>query len=170
MPKTCKNRSNRRGGAVDKNTTRKCKSFLKKKQQKMIADAKDLYSVFVKQAKQKVKDKNELKQRMQNIKKFTTVDKKALAFADKINKTIYCNVGCKGTMLEPGEKISSTLAEKYKDNKELLKFFEDTRKKTFGKKTDVLKDNFYEKAPKKMVEEIKKDGAISLCSPVGIYK
>jgi hypothetical protein len=166
MPKTCKNRRTRHGGAVDKNTTRKCKSFLKKKQQKMIADAKDLYSVFVKQAKQKVKDKDKLKQRLQNIKKFTTVDKKILALTDKINKTIYCNVGCKGTILEPGEKISSTLAEKYKDSKELLKLFENQRKNIFGEKTDVLKDNFYEKAPKKLVEEIKKDGAISLCSPV----
>jgi hypothetical protein len=94
------------------------------------------------------------------------VDKKTLALTDKINKTIYCNVGCKGTILEPGEKISSTLAEKYKDSKELLKLFENQRKNIFGEKTDVLKDNFYEKAPKKMVEEIKKDGAISLCSPV----
>jgi hypothetical protein len=166
MSKTCKNRSNRRGGAVDKNATRKCKSFLKKKQQKMIADAKDLYSVFAKQAKQKVKDKDKLKQRLQNIKKFTTVDKKTLALTDKINKIIYCNVGCKGTILEPGEKISSTLAEKYKDSKELLKLFENQRKNIFGEKTDVLKDNFYKKAPKKLVEEIKKDGAISLCSPV----
>jgi hypothetical protein len=166
MLKTCKNRRTRHGGAVDKSATRKCKSFLKKKQQKMIADAKDLYSVFEKQVKQKVKDKDKLKQRLQNIKKFTTVDKKTLALTDKINKTIYCNVGCKGTILEPGEKISSTLAEKYKDNKELLKFFENQRKNIFGEKTDVLKDNFYEKAPKKLVEEIKKDGAISLCSLV----
>jgi hypothetical protein len=29
-----------------------------------------------------------------------------------------------------------------------------------------LVDGFYENAPKKYIEEIKKDGAISLCSPV----
>lgn len=167
MTKNCKNRTTRRGGSIiAKNTTRKCKLFLKKKRAQLISETNDLFDVFAKQAKQKIKDKDKLKERLQNIKKFTAVDKKTLDYTDKLNKTIFCNIGCKGTLLEPGENISSELAVKYKDSKELLNMFESQRKKIFGKKTDVLKDNFYEKASKKFVEKLKKDGAISLCSPV----
>ena len=51
-------------------------------------------------------------------------------------------------------------------DKEIIKHLEEQKKKIFGNKTDVLINNFYEKAPKRYVNEIKKDGAISLCSPI----
>lgn len=87
---------------------------------------------------------------------------------------IFCNPGCKGTLLEPGNKLSNKYLEsrKYKNSKELDKVFktlmEKSRKKLFGNKTNVLIDDFYEKAPKKMVDKIKKDGGISLCATMKI--
>jgi len=95
---------------------------------------------------------------------------KLLINLQKKNYTeLFCNPGCKGTFLEPGNKLTPTYYKKYKDNKDLIKIFENDRKELFGDKTNVLIDEFYEKAPKKFVDKLKKDGAISLCSPVKKY-
>jgi hypothetical protein len=84
----------------------------------------------------------------------------------KTETGIFCNPGCKGTLLEPGNKLSNTYLEEHKPSKEVLKLFGTYRKTVFGNKTNVLIDDFYEKAPKKMVDKIKKDGGISLCWPM----
>ena len=82
-------------------------------------------------------------------------------------KKIYCNVGCKGTILEAGKELSDTLLDNIKDEKlrKMMKpLFEAQRKKIFGKKTNVLKDNFYEKLSASVVKSMKADGALSGCT------
>ena len=43
---------------------------------------------------------------------------------------------------------------------------EKKRKNLFGNKKNILIDNFYENASKKYLDDIKKEGAVSLCSPI----
>ena len=157
----------RRGGSVSSDV-KNCKStFLKKMQKERSETLKDLRNVLEKQVREKfANNPKELKEKLDNIRKFTKLDKKMEKIADSTTVKSYCNPGCKNTILEPGEKLPPYYYEQFGKNKELIKIFEEQRKKTFGDKTDVLKDNFYEKAPKRYVNEIKKDGAISLCSPI----
>ena len=83
---------------------------------------------------------------------------------DKLKKQLtqkcrdaYCNIGCKGTLFEE-------LKKPVKQKKPVNAWFCDEackKSKLFGKKLNILKDNFYEKL--KNVEELKKKGAISGC-------
>jgi hypothetical protein len=157
----------RRGGSISSDV-KNCKStFLKKMQKERSEVIKDLKNMLEKQAREKfANNPKELKEKLDNIRKFTKPDKKIERITDTVFTKSYCNPGCKNTILEPGEKLPTYYYEHFGKNKELIKIFEEQRKKIFGNKTDVLKDNFYEKAPKKYVDKIKKDGAISLCSPV----
>lgn len=157
----------RRGGTLS-GDVKQCKStFIKKMQKERSEVIKDLKNVLEKQARDKfANNPKELKEKLNNIQKFTKLDKKMERISDIGLTKSYCNPGCKNTILEPGEKLPPYYYEQFGKNKELIKIFEEQRKKTFGDKTDVLKDNFYEKAPKKYVDKIKKDGAISLCSPI----
>jgi hypothetical protein len=157
----------RRGGSVSSDV-KNCKStFLKKMQKQRSEVIKDLKNILEKQVREKfANNPKELKEKLDNIRKFTKPDKKMDTISDSTIVKSYCNPGCKNTILEPGEKLPPYYYEQFGKNKELIKIFEEQRKKTFGDKTDVLKDNFYEKAPKRYVNEIKKDGAISLCSPI----
>lgn len=80
-------------------------------------------------------------------------------------KAKFCNIGCKNTIFEPGSKLSGFFAKKYKNiktKKALLDLLEKERKALFGKKTNVLQDNFY----KKLVgsDNLRKNGAISGCT------
>ena len=80
----------------------------------------------------------------------------------------YCNPGCKNTFYEEGTKLSKGYFKRMKITKKndyLRKFFEWDRKRAFGKKTNVLKDDFYEKISKQKVNKLKKIGAISGCVP-----
>lgn len=157
----------RRGGTIP-NDVKQCKAtFLKKTKKKRLETLKDLREVLEKQVREKFANHpKELKKKLNNIRKFTKLDKKMESVADGTVVKSYCNPGCKNTILEPGEKLPPYYYEQFGKNNQLIKIFEEQRKKIFGNKTDVLKDNFYEKAPKKYVDKIKKDGAISLCSPV----
>jgi hypothetical protein len=157
----------RRGGSISSDV-KNCKStFLKKMQKERSEVIKDLKNMLEKQAREKfANNPKELKEKLDNIRKFTKPDKKIERITDTVFTKSYCNPGCKNTILEPGEILPTYYYEHFGKNKELIKIFEEQRKKIFGNKTDVLKDNFYEKAPKKYVDKIKKDGAISLCSPV----
>lgn len=113
-------------------------------------------------------EKDLTKKRLKNIEK----ERKSIFFTKmqkNIDTGLFCNPGCKGTFLEPGNKLTPAYYKKYKDNKDLIKIFENNRKELFGDKTNVLIDDFYEKAPKKFVDKLKKDGAISLCAPVKKY-
>jgi len=94
------------------------------------------------------------KERKQQIKTLT-----------KQYKLFNCNVNCKNTILEPGlsDQIPKSM---HKDcDKDLIKMFNDQRKNIFNNKTNVLIDNFYEKTPNKIKNQLIKEGAISQCVP-----
>jgi hypothetical protein len=157
----------RMGGTIP-NDVKTCKSTFVKKMKKVRSETlKDLRNVLDKQVREKfANNPKEMKEKLNNIQKFTKIDKKMESVADGILVKSYCNPGCKNTILEPGEKIPASYYKLFGKDKNILKMLEEQRKTIFRDKTDVLKDNFYEKAPKKYVDEIKKDGAISLCSPI----
>ena len=163
--------TNKKGGTTELTNTqriKKCKNtFMKTKRKRDLEKLKDLKNTLEKNARSKFKnDKTKLTATLKRIKEFTTLDKNFDKVFEKADTRVYCNPNCKETILEPGDKLSERYYKDYKGKKELLKLFEEKRKSVFGKKTNVLVDDFYEKAPKKYIEEIKKDGAISLCSPV----
>jgi hypothetical protein len=158
----------KRSGGTIPNDVKHCKATFLKKMQKVRSETlKDLRNVLEKQVREKFANTpKEMKEKLNNIQKFTKPDKKMERISDIVLTKSYCNPGCKNTILEPGEKLPPYYYEQFGKDKELIKIFEEQRKKIFGNKTDVLKENFYEKAPKRYINEIKKDGAISLCSPV----
>ena len=90
----------------------------------------------------------------------------------------FCNVGCKNTIYEdgPANKLPEPLKKRYdNDAKHIGKYMANawqgakarnmlkTRKKLFGNKISILKDNFYIGLPKKTVKKLKQRGAISGC-------
>ena len=76
----------------------------------------------------------------------------------------YCNPTCKGTIFEAGKKYPKSLEITLKKKPFAIKFSKYMRQKIFGKKSNVLKNGFYNKIEKKNVNTIKKQGAISACS------
>ena len=81
-------------------------------------------------------------------------------------KRAYCNIGCKCTLFESGSEVPKEMYAKFKNKKladALKPVYEASLKSIFGKKKNVLKDNFYEKISPVMVKQMKKDGAISGC-------
>ena len=87
---------------------------------------------------------------------------------------VYCNKGCKGTILEDGKDFPKSLELQFANNKlfkdkklakTMLSFAKNSRKDLFKNgKTTVLKDNFYEKTKRTRVAQLKKDKAISGCA------
>jgi len=87
---------------------------------------------------------------------------------------IYCNKGCKGTILEDGKDFPKSVELQFAKNKifkdkklakTMLTFAKNNRKDLFKNgKTTVLKDNFYEKTKRTRVSQLKKDKAISGCA------
>ena len=77
----------------------------------------------------------------------------------------YCNKGCLGTIFEKGDPsiLPTAIHKKYKGNKSLLDSLTQTRKSLFGKKENILEDDFYEKMEKKLKNKLQKEGAISGC-------
>jgi len=157
----------KRGGAGDSKSIKKCiNTFVKTKRKQNKKKIKDLRKMLEKQAHTKFKnDKTKLDATLKRIKEFTNPSKESDKILTDSDARVYCNPTCEGTILKPGNKLSERYYDDYKSNKKLIKLFEEQRKKIFGNKTNVLVDGFYENAPKKYLEEIKKDGAISLCSP-----
>jgi len=104
---------------------------------------------------------------LEEIKKNNKTKKNRKRAEDACN-SIYCNIGCKGTILqkEPAiefkkklRKSSSKLFQKLTDN--ILK----KREKLFQENNDnVLNDNFFVKLTPKQTKKIKKKGGISFCS------
>ncbi len=76
-------------------------------------------------------------------------------------KKQYCNPGCIGTIFEKtyNVKHAKGLHAKGLHAKNIML----TRKVMFGKKRNVLKNNFYIRLPKKKRNTLKKKGAISGC-------
>jgi|LakMenEpi03Aug12_release.lakeMendotaPanAssembly.Ray.scaffolds.fasta_scaffold1026730_1 hypothetical protein len=82
----------------------------------------------------------------------------------------YCNKDCKDTFFEKGKKLPTAVlnpsfskGSTAKGRKWYRNFVSDSRKEVFGRKINVLKDSFYEKLPKKSVDRMKKQGALSGC-------
>jgi len=96
-------------------------------------------------------------------------DKKVEKFFQEASQRLSCNVGCRGTLLEPGpanelphDFMNLPL---YKRNPNLLKTSKEHRKTLFGTKTNVLdSDSFYEKIKPARKRELMNQGAISNCS------
>ena len=89
-------------------------------------------------------------------------------------KDVYCNPYCKKTIYENGKKISNKTFKKYKktlqyyltkkiSDRNLMKALKTEKRRIFGKKENVLKDNFYEKINSVNIKKMKKVGAISGC-------
>jgi hypothetical protein len=68
---------------------------------------------------------------------------------EKLCKRSNCNPTCKNTPFELKSKIKN----------KLWLFM----RKTISNKENILKNGFYEKVPKKIVDDLKKQGAISGC-------
>jgi hypothetical protein len=75
-------------------------------------------------------------------------------------KVIFCNEGCKGTILEEGKRFPKLNKQIKIYDKKLL---HEVRKELFKKKTNVLIDNVHDKMPKRISKNYKKKGAISIC-------
>ena len=95
--------------------------------------------------------------------------KRAIFDSDRIKRlnakceSQHCNPQCKDTIFESGKNIPKALKNKYKNMKFMINIERQTRKNIFGNKTNVLKNGFYEKLPKKNIKSMKKNGAISGC-------
>jgi hypothetical protein len=157
----------KRGGAGDSKSIKKCvNTFVKTKRKQYGKKTKDIRKMLEKEARLKFKnDKPKLNETLKRIKEFTKPSKESDKILTDSDILTFCNPNCEATILEPGNKLSERYYADYKSNKKLIKLFEEQRKKIFGKKTNVLVDGFYENAPKKYLDEIKKQGAISFCSP-----
>jgi len=82
-----------------------------------------------------------------------------------ICRKLYCNKGCKESIFEEGNPnvLPSSLIKKYKNKKATIDFLTHQRKKVFGKKTSVLKDDFYDGLKPSDIKKLQKEGAISGC-------
>lgn len=154
---------------------KKCKStYITTSVKTKISEAKKIYDEDVKLAKKNIKDKTILKKSLKDIEDFYNffINSKNLERHKNSEAKIFCNPGCKGTFLEPGNKLSSEYLKQYNLNpldsndKKFINNMEKNRKKLFGNKKNILIDDFYENATKKYLDAIKKEGAISLCSPM----
>uniref|UniRef100_A0A6C0E590 Uncharacterized protein n=1 Tax=viral metagenome TaxID=1070528 RepID=A0A6C0E590_9ZZZZ len=163
----------KRVGGVD--LVKKCKStYVTTSVKRKISEAKKIYDRDVKLARKNIKDKTNLKKSIKDIEDFYKffINNKNLERHKKSETQLFCNPGCKGTFLEPGNKVSSEYLKQYNLNpanpndKKFIHDMEKKRKTLFGNKKNILIDNFYENASKKYLDAIKKEGAVSLCSPI----
>lgn len=93
-----------------------------------------------------------------------TYKKKTIKDIKNRCNNMYCNEGCIGTLFEEGSP--DKLPVKYdrtNKSKDFLDFNLEKRKQMFGKKTNVLKDNFYKELTKSAIHKLKEKGAISGC-------
>jgi hypothetical protein len=137
----------------------------KKMKMEVFNEKEKLYKKILKKKISSKKEKDSAKKSLKRIEK-ERKSSEGIKIQEKTDSNIFCNPGCNGTILEPGNKLSSEIYKKYKDNNEMIKILEEDRNKLFSNKNNILVDNFYEKAPKKFVDEIKKKGGISLCAPI----
>jgi hypothetical protein len=78
-------------------------------------------------------------------------------------KVLFCNEGCKGTILEEGKKFPKLNKENTQIEMYGKKAVQDLRKELFKNKTNILIDNVQDKMPKRISKNYKKKGAISIC-------
>ena len=164
-----------------KKNTLKRKSLTKKKTQKNNKGlVKKCMDTFVKNRvnqsfrnfDKRIDELNKNNSATVETKKFINKLKKNKKQVPKINtalhKLIYCNIGCKGTILEPGlpDYIPDLMLKPYKDDKDTIMsdLFKKQRKEIFKNRTNVLVDNFYEGISSQSKNKLIKEGAISKCS------
>ena len=139
-----------------------CGSLLDKKLNNSFSKHEKEVKDLIKKSKNR-KFKNKIEKEMFKIitKKISQKEKnKSLEDSKKQCKKLFCNIGCKDTLLEP-----NSLSKKYiKDNKIIIDILKKSRKDLFGNKNTVLDNNFYNKLPKKTTKKLSKKGAISMCS------
>lgn len=140
-----------------------CKQFCKSYEKQFMVFHKQLFAIMTRdlnrEDKKKVKDK--IKKNMDKKK-----SKLIKMIASECNRQ-FCNKTCKNTIFEPGTNkyppVDKELAKNPQLKKLILNLQKTTKKRLFGNKKDILKDNFYEKLSPVKVGKLKKDGAISGC-------
>jgi hypothetical protein len=115
----------------------------------------------------KLENKNVTKEEKQLLTKLKKQKKEQINTLKKNLKLYNCNINCKNTLLEPGapNKIPKAMQKTFGNSKELIKIVTKRRKDIFKDKTNVLIDDFYEKTPDKIKNQLIKEGAISNCIP-----
>jgi len=110
------------------------------------------------------KDSKLIKKTLKRMNNITHKKKQLKTMTDNCVQN-YCNKGCLGTIFEKGDPsiLPRAIHKKYKGNKSLLDSLTQTRKSLFGKKENILEDDFYEKMEKKVKNKLEKEGAISGC-------
>ena len=96
--------------------------------------------------------------------------KKTQRYLFKMHEKNFCNLGCKGTILEPSgaaTQLPAVMRKEFAKNPALLEYHTNRRKELFGKNKhqQVLSDSFYANADPKYVKQLKQEGAISYCTP-----
>jgi hypothetical protein len=164
-----KSRKVRRGGSNNKTTCENtfCKKYLEyisKMTNKMNDNLVKMYEKIP--LKDRTPDIINTLKKMKS-KKMTKEKLESIRLGKEMCSNSFCNVGCKDTLFEPGTKVPDIIFQKMKNKdpkfqKVFKELMNNTRKNIFGNKTNVLKDNFYEKF--KDPDKIKKQGAISGCA------
>jgi len=121
----------KKGGAGDNKSIKKCiNTFVKTKRKQHEKKTKDLRKMLEKQAQTKFKnDKPKLDETLKRIKEFTNPSKESDKILTDSDIRTFCNPNCEATILEPGNKLSKRYYADYKSNKNLVKLFEEQRKK-----------------------------------------
>lgn len=140
-----------------------CKQFCKSYEKQFMVFQKQLTAIMTRdlnsEDKKKVKDK--IKKNMDKKK-----SKLIKMIARECNRQ-FCNKTCKNTIFEPGKNkypsVDKELAKNPQLKKLILNLQKTTKKRLFGNKKDILKDNFYEKLSPAKIKKLKEDGAISGC-------
>ncbi len=116
-------------------------------------------------AKQMEKQKRDVLKNIKNKneKAFLGAFVKSLKYTDEMCAKEYCNPGCKATIYEPGKNLSKNYIKGMKFPM-LANTVKKIRKGIFGKKTNVLVNDFYEGLPAANVKKYKNHGAISGCT------
>lgn len=153
---------NNNNNKINKCNTTYCGTLLDKKIKNSFVKHEKQVEEFIKKSKyNKFKNKNNKNLFKIMTKKISQKEKnKSLEDSRKTCKEIYCNIGCKDTLLEP-----NNLSKKYiKANKLMIEYFQTKRKELFGNKTNVLDNNFYNKLSNKISNKLRKQGAMSMCA------
>jgi hypothetical protein len=159
--KNTRKKTNQSNNKTKKNTIKKCmETFVEKKIKYWTNDIN-------KQIK-KLENNNITKEEQKLLTKLKKQRKNQTNNLKKQYKLYNCNINCRNTLLEPGppNQIPKSMCKEYNNNKKLIKIFNNQRKTIFNNKTNVLIDNFYEKTPDKVKNQLIKEGAISQCVPV----
>lgn len=110
------------------------------------------------------KDSKLIKKTLKRMNNITHKKKELKTMIDSCIQN-YCNKGCLGTIFEKGDpsKLPRAIHKKYQGSKLVLDSLTQRRKLLFGKKDNILEDDFYEKMEKKVKNKLEKEGAISGC-------